>query len=88
MTIRDKIRSYVLENFLYTNQDNGLLNDDSFLNKGLIDSMGVLELVLFLEDEFEVNVTHEELVPENLDSIDRVVAFVGLKLLLPGRAKG
>ena len=88
MTIRGIIRRFILENYLYTRQDNALLDNDSFLDKGLIDSMGVLELVIFLEDEFEVAIAHEELIPENLDSIDRLVAFVGRKLLLPSAAKG
>ncbi len=72
---KDKIKSFIVENFLFGNDD-GLENDTSFLEEGIIDSTGVLELITFLEEEFSIAVEDDELVPENLDSIDNVAAFV------------
>lgn len=58
-----------------------LANDESFLDGGIIDSTGVLELVGFLEQRYAIPIGDEELVPENLDSIERVAVFVERKLL-------
>ena len=74
-----KIRDFVVENFLFGN-NNGLKNDTSFLDEGVIDSTGILELVKFLEEEFEITVDDEELIPENLDSIDNVVTYLQRKV--------
>lgn len=74
-----RIRNFILETFLFTDDPSALNDDDSFLDKGIIDSTGVLELVTFLEDELGVTVSDEELVPENLDSVRAVSAFVARK---------
>ena len=76
--MKKQIRSFVVENFLFGN-DEGLKNDTSFLDDGIIDSTGILELVNFLEEEFSISVDDEELVPENLDSIDNVVSYLERK---------
>ena len=75
----NEIRQFVIDNFLFGEWDESLTDDDSFLEKGLIDSTGVLELVTFLETHFEIQIADNELVPENLDSINRVTAFVESK---------
>ena len=75
---KSKIRGFIVENFLF-GKDDGLKDDTSFLDEGIIDSTGVLELVSFLEEEFSMSVDDEELVPENLDSINNVVAYVEKK---------
>lgn len=75
----EKIRSFILETFLFTDDAGALGNEDSFLDRGIIDSTGVLELVMFLEDQFGVSVDDEELVPDNLDSVSRLSAFVERK---------
>jgi len=73
--LKDKIRVFVMENFLF--DDNGDLGDDtSFLEHGIIDSTGILELVAFIEETFEITVKDEELIPENLDSIANVVRYI------------
>ena len=77
--LKDKIRQFVVENFLF-GQDNGLKDDTSFLDEGIIDSTGILELVSFLEEEFSISVEDEELIPENLDSIINVVAYLERKM--------
>jgi acyl carrier protein len=79
MSIKQTIRRYVLENFLFTNDEAALNDDDSFLAGGIIDSTGVLEIILFIEETFGIKVKDEEMLPENLDSIDNLVAFVQRK---------
>lgn len=76
--MKDKIRSFIIENFLFGN-DEGLKGDSSFLDEGIIDSTGILELVSFLEEEFDIIIDDEELVPENLDSINNVVNYLERK---------
>ncbi|WP_419663442.1 conserved uncharacterized protein, related to acyl carrier protein [Desulfosarcina variabilis str. Montpellier] len=76
---KTKIREFIIENFLFGNAD-GLKDDTSFLEEGIIDSTGVLELVTFLEENFGIQVEDEELIPENLDSIDNVSSFLERKL--------
>jgi acyl carrier protein len=77
--MRDKIRAFIVENFLF-GKDDGLEDDTSFLEEGIIDSTGVLELVSFLEEEFGIAVEDEELIPENLDAINNVVEYLKRKI--------
>lgn len=79
MSVEKKLRDYILENFLFTDEQSAINNDDSFLKKGIIDSTGMLEIIYFLEDELDVNVEDDEMVPENLDSVDKLVAYVARK---------
>ena len=79
--VRSKIRGFIVENFLFGNED-GLKDDASFLDEGIIDSTGILEMVSYLEEEFGISVEDEELVPENLGSINNVVAYLERKLSL------
>jgi len=79
MDLNAKIRAYIVENFLFGDADP--LEDDtmSLLDNGIIDSTGVMELVAFLEGDFGLTVADEELVPENLDSVANLAAFVTRK---------
>ena len=79
MAIEQKLRGYILENFLFTNDQSALNNEDSFLEKGIIDSTGILEVIYFLEDEFSIKINDEEMLPENLDSVNNIVNFVTQK---------
>ena len=81
MSIEEKVKEYILENYLFTNDQSELASDDSFLDKGIIDSTGILEIIMFLEDEFGVKVEDEEMVPENLDSVKNITEFVNSKKL-------
>ena len=78
-TIAKEIREFIVTNFLF-GQGGGLADDQSFLETGVIDSTGVLELVAFLEQRFAIAVADRELLPENLDSIQNAAAFVNRKL--------
>ena len=79
-----KIRNFIIVNFLFGDSSNGLKDTDSFLENGVIDSTGVLELVSFLEENFGIEVADEELIPENLDSIKSISRFIQERLELPG----
>jgi acyl carrier protein len=77
-----ELRQYVVENFLFGQDDERLSNSGSLLEFGVIDSTGVMELVSFLEQRYHITIQDEELIPENLDSIDRLVRFLSHKLEL------
>ena len=79
MSTEEKIRGYILENFLFTDDQTALSNGDSFLEKGLVDSTGILEILTFIEDDFDLVVDDEEMIPENLDSVENIVAFIAKK---------
>ena len=79
MSIEEKVRKFIFDNFLFTDDQNAILNSDSFLDKGVLDSTGILEVINFLEEEFGLTVNDDELVPENLDSVDNITAFVNRK---------
>lgn len=75
----DTVRHFVVENFLFG--DGELLKEDtSFLESGIIDSTGILELVFFLEETYDMKIEDDELIPENLDNLRKIVQFLGRKL--------
>lgn len=76
--MRAKVRGYIVESFLF-GQGNDLQDDTSFLEKGILDSTGVLELVTFLEETFSIKIEADETLPENLDSIDSICGFLERK---------
>jgi acyl carrier protein len=74
--LRAEIQQFVLDDLLMGDTESMLDDDESFLETGTIDSSGVLEVVMFLEHNFQLKVQDRELVPENLDSVNRLVQFV------------
>jgi len=74
-----QIRQFIVDNFLFGQEDVAINDRDSLLQLGIIDSTGVLELVAFLEQKFGIKVDDEELVPANLDSIHDLVRFIDTK---------
>lgn len=72
------IRAFITTNF-YVADPQALSNDDSLLDAGIIDSTGVLDLIGFVEQQFGVTIEDDEILPENLDSIARLTAFVDAK---------
>jgi acyl carrier protein len=74
-----EVRALIIENFLFGEDDGKLSDDDSFLEKGIIDSTGILELVALLEGKYGIKISNNELEPENLDSINKLVRFLGRK---------
>lgn len=77
--VEKELRRFVVDNFLFGQKD-GFMDDDSLLEKGIIDSTGVLELVAFLEKKYKIDIEDEDLVPENLDSVINIVRFVKTKM--------
>ena len=79
MTIEDQIRQYIADNFLFSEDGYQLSDEASFLEEGIVDSTGVLELVMFVEDTFNTTVEDDEIVPENLDSVAQLAAYIRRK---------
>jgi acyl carrier protein len=79
MLMQQQIRRFILSNFLFTEDGTALNDSESLLEQGIMDSTGVLELVAFLESDFSIRVSDDELAPEHLDSVDRIAAFVAWK---------
>ena len=76
MDFANEIRQFICENFLAPRNKEKIGDDESFLATGIIDSTGVLELVTFLEETYGIKVRDEDLVPENLDSINQVSTYL------------
>jgi acyl carrier protein len=76
MPVKSEIRRFIVDNFLYGQEDQGFDDDVSFLGKGFIDSTGVLELVSFIEEAYGISVNDDELIPENLDSLNKISIFI------------
>lgn len=84
--IKEKIASFIAEDFLFREELEDLSTSSSLLDHGIIDSTGVLELVAFLEETFGLTVADADIVPENLDSIDAITAYVIRKREVPQSA--
>jgi acyl carrier protein len=82
MDTKQIIREFIQKNFLKEGRHKNIDDAISFIDSGIIDSVGVLELVAFLEATFRFRVEDEELVPENLDSIEKLVTYVDSKLAI------
>lgn len=74
--IETDLRQYLVNNLLFGRSDVSVAGETSFLESGLIDSTGVLELVAFLEEKFRIKVEDEDLIPANLDSVNALIRFV------------
>ncbi len=75
MQIENEVRKFIMDNFM-VDGENSLSDEDSLLEKGIIDSTGVLELVAFIEEAYAFKIKDEELIPENLDSIRNISKFI------------
>jgi len=78
--VEGMIRTYIAENMLFS--DNGYPHSDStsFLEEGIVDSTGILELVMFVEETFNITVEDEEIMPENFDSVAQLAAYIHRKI--------
>ncbi|MDX1197069.1 acyl carrier protein [Sinorhizobium medicae] len=81
--IKDKVRTFVIENFLFGDTAYELADDASLIENDIIDSTGVLELVAFIEDDFGIAMADADIVPQNLDSLARISAFIEAKGAVP-----
>ena len=80
--IRQIVRKFIRDNYLFESKKK-LVDDESFVVSGVVDSTGILELISFLEERFSINFEGEELVGENFDSVSRVSAFLFSKMQVP-----
>ncbi len=80
MDIRAQIREFITDNFMMGQETDLLPDSGSLLEMGVLDSIGVLELVAYIEETYGVAIADNELVPDNLDSVDRLVAFIERKV--------
>jgi acyl carrier protein len=77
--IKGKLRAFIEESFIMGARETALADGDSFLEQHLLDSTGFLELVTFLEQTFAIKVEEDEMIPENLDSLDNLTQFLARK---------
>ena len=75
MSQQEDIRGFIVDTFLF-GEDGGLRDDSSFLEEGIVDSTGIMQLVSFLQEQYLISIEDEELIPDNLDSIRKVMQFV------------
>jgi acyl carrier protein len=79
-SITPEIRDYISRNFLFSDKGFQYGDDVSFLEEGIIDSLGIIELVAFVEKKFSISVADQELLPTNFDSVSRLSSFISGKL--------
>jgi acyl carrier protein len=79
MPAKNQIRQFILNNYLFTDDESKLSDASSLMQTGTMDSTGILELIMFLEETFGIKVADDEMVPANLDSVDNVVRFIERK---------
>ena len=80
MDIEEQIAGFIAENFLFAETGEGFDEDSSFIEKEILDSTGILQLVLFIEQTFGISVEGQEITPENFDSVRRVADLVRRRL--------
>jgi acyl carrier protein len=80
MVPKDELRQFVTDNFMFGKPYEGFADADSFLERGIIDSTGVMELVAFLEQHYGIQLHDRDLIPDNLDSINGLARFVESRL--------
>ena len=78
MTIEERVRGFVLEHF-YVSDPAELTDEVSLIDSGYVDSTGMMEIILVLEGEYAIHIEDDETVPENLESIAQIAAFVARK---------
>ena len=79
MNPREQVRDFIIKTAILSSSDQQLNDDDSFLEKGIIDSTGILELVSFIEEKFDFEVSDDELIPDNFDSVNQLIKYIKKK---------
>jgi acyl carrier protein len=75
-SVEEKIRKYIAENILYSSTGYPYPDETSFLENGIVDSMNVMEIVMYTEEKFGVKVKDEDIVPANFDSVRNLAEFI------------
>jgi acyl carrier protein len=76
---QQRILAFILENYLFTNDVSAVALDDSLLGRGIVNSTGILEIIMFVEEQFGLKVDDREMIPDNFDSVNKIAAFVQSK---------
>ena len=84
--LAQEIRQFIINNCLFGEDDGKLSNDDSFMEQGIVDSTGVLELVAFIDGKYGFKIKNDEVIPENLDSVNKLIGFINRKAQLSTEA--
>lgn len=79
MNIQDQLRDFIVTQFMYEQNHKALDLDDDLLNQGIVDSMGILQVVNFMEEKFGIHVNDEEITPENFRSLRTLTDLVTQK---------
>lgn len=77
--IKNKVNKFIVQNFLF-GEKGDLEDDTSFLENGIIDSTGILELIDFLENEFSLRIDDDDILPDNFDSVEKVVNYIAKRI--------
>ena len=83
MTIEEQVKNFISSNLLFSNNGFPYSENDSFLEKGIVDSIGIMELVLFIEDNFKISIENGEITPMNFDSVAKLSTYVRFKMNNP-----
>lgn len=79
MNIENVLKEFIVQELMRETDNNFIKSNDSLLEKGIIDSTGIFQLVRFMEEQFEIKVSDDELIPENFESINAIVRFINQK---------
>jgi acyl carrier protein len=79
MSIKEQVRNFILTNYLFTGDQSKLSDTDSLMQNGVLDSTGILELIMFVEEAFGIKVADDEMVPAHLDSVQNIVSYIERK---------
>ena len=79
--VKGKVKAFLLDNFLMGDGDQDIHDQTSFIDNHILDSTGFIELISYLEEQFQIRVTDDEMVPDNLDSLEKIEGFISSKLV-------
>ena len=80
--VKDQVKGYLLDNFLMGGMDQDIQDETSLMDSHILDSTGFIELISYLEEQFQIQVSDDEMVPDNLDSLKNIAHFVSNKRAL------
>ena len=81
-SVEERIRAFIAENILFSDNGYPYSDDVSFLEEGIVDSMGIMELVMLVDEGFGITVEDEEVIPDNFDSISKLATYIRRKAMV------
>ncbi|MCP4706476.1 MAG: acyl carrier protein [candidate division Zixibacteria bacterium] len=79
-TARSDLKEFIIDSFMFGQKEQTFSDSDSFMERGIVDSTGILELTSFVEEKYKFEIEDDEMIPENLDSIDNLIKYITKKL--------